>query len=186
MAALVLHTLPPRAPSSDRQRRDRATDLDVLVRTWRLPLYAHALHILKDPDAAFDAVQEVFVRALREPRFFDPTFQRRAWLFRVTRNLCFNWVRNHRRRTALVPFADPPRAPVPDPLAHAEAREQAAQVAIALSALSPPHREVLELRYFQDLSYGEIAAALHIELGTVMSRLSRAKDALAAVLAEAA
>jgi len=138
MAALVLHTLPPRAPSTDRQRRDRATDLDVLVRTWRLPLYAHALHILKDPDAAFDAVQEVFVRALREPRFFDPTFQRRAWLFRVTRNLCFNWVRNHRRRTALVPFADPPRAPVPDPLAHAEAREQAAQVAIALSALSPP------------------------------------------------
>jgi RNA polymerase sigma-70 factor (ECF subfamily) len=184
MAAFVLHTNPSRVSSLDRSRR--AADLDALVRTWRQPLYRHALHILKDPDAAFDAVQDVFVRAMREPRFFDASFQRKAWLFRVTRNLCFNWVRNHRRRAALVPFADPPRAPVPDPVAQVEAKEQHANMAIALSSLSPPHREVLELRYFRDLSYGEIADALHIELGTVMSRLSRAKDALAAVLAEAA
>lgn len=186
MAALVLHTSPPRAAAPRPSGGDRDAALDALVRTWRGPLYGHALQILRDPDAACDAVQEVFVRALREPRFFDAGFQRRAWLFRVTRNLCFNWVRNHRRRAALATFADPPRAPGPEPVASAEAREQATQVAVALSALSPPHREVLELRYFQELSYGEIADALHIELGTVMSRLSRAKDALAAVLAEAA
>jgi RNA polymerase sigma-70 factor (ECF subfamily) len=159
--------------------RDLRAGVEAVVREHRESLFRHAAWILKDHEEAIDITQEVFVRALREPRFFDLDFQRKAWLFRVTTNLCFNQVRDRRRRgeilQARAPSRDEQVSVQPDVVHHAERREQ---VSKAMEELSEAHREILTLRYYGDLSYAEISDALGIRLGTVMSRLSRAREAL--------
>lgn len=164
-------------------RTDRRAACEAMVHLWREPLFHHAAWIVKDYEEAIDLVQEVFIKALREPRLFDEEFKIKAWLYRVTSNLCFNQVRDRRRRGAILEtlpkqtFTDANQFDVV-----AKDQEQR-RIQGALEQLSEPHREILALRYHSDLSYGEIAEVLDIKLGTVMSRLSRAKTALAEVLA---
>ena len=152
-------------------REDKRAATDMVIRRFRERLYYHALYIVKSPDEAYDVVQEVFIRAIREPRFFDDDFRIRAWLFRVTSNLCFNQVRDRNRRGAILDAA--PR----EESAHGE-------VLAAMDKLSEEHKDILVLRYYDDLSYAEIADVLDIKLGTVMSRLSRARTRLAEVIGQ--
>lgn len=165
--------------------RARGEALTLLVRRYRERLTWHALSITHDPHEAHDVVQEVFLRAMREPRFFDAGFDMRAWLFRVTTNLCYNLVRDRRRRAGILsraPVESLPHgrpAPAREPVLADELREQ---LLAALAQLTPEHREILMLRYFGDLSYAEIAVRLDIKLGTVMSRLSRARGRLSEVV----
>ncbi|MCP4807232.1 MAG: RNA polymerase sigma factor [Proteobacteria bacterium] len=152
------------------------------VQRYRGALERRAVSIVKDSQEARDAVQEVFIKAMRERRFFDREFQIRAWLFRVTTNLCFNIVRDRRRRGGIL--ADMPDECVPQgstrPTREQVLRGQLREGLLgALNELTPNHREILLLRYYQDLSYAEIAETLDIRLGTVMSRLSRARGRLA-------
>lgn len=157
--------------------------LDVLVRRYRDRLVRHATGIVHDPDHAADLVQEAFVRALREPRLLDADFRAGAWLYRVTTNLALNSVRDRRRREEIVADMPGPRSASPDQADAVLDAERAELVQRALADLSPPHREILQARFFGDRSYQEIADVLGLKLGTVMSRLSRAKDALEVVLA---
>lgn len=158
---------------------DRRAAADAVVRRWREPIAHHAAWILKDWDEAIDVTQEVFIKAMREPRFFEPDFHRKAWLYRVTSNLCYNLVRDRRRRHTLLETQVQPRmqseAFQPDAVEHGERQER---ILAAMEGLSVPHREILMLRYYSDQSYAEISDTLGIKLGTVMSRLSRAKEAL--------
>ncbi len=158
---------------------------DLVVRKYRSRLYYHALCILKEPEAAYDAVQEVFIRSIREKRFFEPDFQMKAWLFRVTSNLCFNIVRDRNRRTGLLHVRKEeamPRPMVPSSNETVHAQQVRDEMLRAMEGLSASHREILLLRYYNDLSYNEIAVVLRVKLGTVMSRLSRARTRLAKVL----
>lgn len=160
----------------------RQLALDQLVRKYGERLYVHAYCILKDAHEARDVVQEVFIKAMREPRFFDADFKMQAWLYRVTRNLCFNLVRDRRRRDgilAAVPRSDEHHA---DPIEHVFGGERQDEIIEAIGQLTEDHRTILLLRYYEDMSYAEIAGALSIKLGTVMSRLSRARDRLLSVL----
>ena len=167
--------------------RDRDQAMDLVVERYRARLVHHAFGIVKDQEVARDAVQEVFIKAMRERRFFDRDFEMRAWLFRVTRNLCFNIVRDRRRRSGIL--ANMPEESVPqgrnravgDTVYGGEVR---AELLTALQELTPNHREILMLRYYGDLSYAEIAQELEIRLGTVMSRLSRARSSLHRVLGD--
>lgn len=159
--------------------RDVRAGADALVRRYREPLFHHASWILKDHEEAVDVTQEVFIRALREDRFFAPDFKMKAWLYRVTTNLCFNLVRDRRRRNVILETKVAPReeepALQPDVVTRSERQER---ILAAMDHLSEAHREILMLRYYSDLSYAEISDTLGIKLGTVMSRLSRARDAL--------
>lgn len=156
----------------------RAAAADWLVRKYRDPIFHHAAYILKDWTEATDVVQEVFIKALREPRFFTDEFNMKAWLFRVTSNLCFN-IRRDRRRRAAILDAMPPREPTPADQADVVLNaEQQQRLLACIDQLAEHHREILMLRYYSDLSYAEIADVLDIKLGTVMSRLSRAKTQL--------
>lgn len=164
--------------------RSRHAAADALVRRYREPIFHHACWILKDYEEAVDVTQEVFIKAMREERFFEPDFKMKAWLYRVTSNLCFNLVRDRRRRnvileTQVAPRLDEP-AHQPDVVSSSERQEQ---ILGAMDRLSEAHREILMLRYYSDLSYAEISDTLGIKLGTVMSRLSRAKEALTESLA---
>lgn len=165
-------------------RQDQRTAMDAVIRRFRERLYYHALYIVKSPDEAYDIVQEVFIRALREPRFFDDDFRIRAWLFRVTSNLCFNQVRDRNRRGAILDAAPKVESSHASQLDTVFEGEQRGEVLAAIEKLTDEHKDILLLRYYDDLSYAEIADTLGIKLGTVMSRLSRARTRLAEVMGQ--
>ena len=163
-------------------REDSRAAADLVIRKYREPLFHHAAWILKDWQEAIDVTQEVFIRAMREPRFFDEGFKMKAWLYRVTSNLCFNMVRDRRRRTAILESVPHPSSDEPKQAELVFHGEQQEKILAAMERLSENHRRILMLRYYSDLSYAEISDALNIKLGTVMSRLSRAKNQLMEIL----
>ena len=161
---------------------DQRSAMEVVIQKYREPLYFHARYILKDHQEAYDLVQEVFIKAMRETRLYDDEFKIKAWLFRVTTNLCFNQVRKRKRRGALLDTMMKPEALSADQFKSVFEGEQRDEVMAGLDQLSEDHREILVLRYYDDLSYSEISDVLKVKLGTVMSRLSRARLRLMEVM----
>lgn len=164
--------------------KNRKQAIELLVMKYREQLFRHAVYFIKDQDAAYDIVQETFIRAIKEQRLFNLDFRIKAWLFRVAKNLCLNQIRNKSRRTAILqanPGLDHQEADQYQQLFEGE-REIAMMK--AMEELSEEHREILILRYYDDLSYAEISQILEIKLGTVMSRLSRARAKLLTVMPE--
>lgn len=158
--------------------------MEAVIQKYRDQLYFHARYIVKDHQEAYDVVQEVFIKAMREGRIFNDEFKIKAWLFRVTSNLCFNQVRNRKRRGAILESMVKPESFSADQVESVFAGEQREELSAALDRLSDDHKEILVLRYYDDLSYAEIADVLQVKLGTVMSRLSRARMRLMAVMEE--
>ncbi len=157
---------------------DRAAARDILFRKYRDRLQYHALSILHDGAEAGDVVQEVFIKAMREPRLFDADFKVQAWLYRVTRNLCFNIVRDRRRRGGILAAMPKEESTASNQVEAVFGKERQEEVLDAIQRLTEDHRVILMMRYYEDLSYSEIADRLGIKMGTVMSRLSRARDRL--------
>jgi RNA polymerase sigma-70 factor (ECF subfamily) len=136
---------------------------------------------------AEESAQEAFIRAWLHLASYRPQFSFRSWLYRIAINAALDVLRRRPPEAALddqtlASGAEGPEAVV-------ERRERTRQVRKAVLALSPASRAVLVLREYEGLSYQEIAAALNIPLGTVMSRLNYARGqmrtALAAYLEEA-
>lgn len=149
--------------------------------------------MLGEPEAARDAVQEVFVKAFRKAGAYRPRGQVFTWLYRIAVNHCLNRV----RRRSIVRFlrldgeGAEDRAPGPepaaegaDPLAVLEARRRWQRTRRALARLPPGQRAVVVLARFEGLAHKEIAAALGITPGAVESRLVRAMRTLQAALVE--
>ena len=133
---------------------------------------------------AEDVVQEAFLRALR---FFDGFHgvNARAWLLAIVRNAGYDWLRRH-RPADVDPFEEEVHGAIdPSPTPEDFVIEQADRTRVreALEALPLPWREVLILRELEGLSYREIADVAAIKMGTVMSRLARARAALQQQLA---
>ena len=105
------------------------------------------------------------------------------WYAAILRNVCRSRLRR-RRRTVPVDVVDPPAGEQSDPAGVVEKDEQREIVRCAILALSPPQREVIVMSHFQDMSYKQMAAALDVPIGTVMSRLYHARRALKAKLTE--
>jgi RNA polymerase sigma-70 factor (ECF subfamily) len=143
-------------------------------------VYSIARHFLRGDDAAAkDAAQEAFVRMFRAAATFRSESRLSTWLYRIVANTCIDELRRRRR---VVLFGDVPRALHPA-VAPAEPGALDADVTTAVSRLSPKLRMAVLLRYFEDLSYDEMAGALGCTPGTVASRLSRAHAILARELA---
>lgn len=129
---------------------------------------------------AEDAAQDVFVRLLERARSFDGRARFSTWLHRLTVNTCLHRIERERLRRGppLPADGDEPadaRASPLDAAARAEAGERLERL---LGRLTAEHRAVLVLRELEQLSYREIALTLGIPEGTVMSRLSRARESL--------
>lgn len=140
----------------------------------------------RDADAA-DVTQEAFVRALQ---YFDSYRggDARAWLLRIVRNTALTWLDANRTAPATQGIEDAVTsdegwivggAAAEDPEARAVGEDQALRLRRVLAELPLEQREVLVLRELEDLSYREIATITGRPIGTVMSRLSRARDELA-------
>lgn len=165
------------------QRGEEAA-LDELARSCRQQAYVFALQLLGNPDDALDVAQDAMVRFFRSLARFDPERPVRPWLLRIVRNLVRD--RGRRLRVRRTESLEPdegvlrfePRDQNPDPEALAARHQLQALVWQSLQELPPSHREVLVMRDYQDMPYAEIAAALKIPKGTVMSRLHRARRQL--------
>lgn len=165
-------------------RRARAGDrtaYSALVRRHQRAVHRHLLRMVGVPDDALELTQEVFVRAWQALPQWEPSAKFRTWLFRIASNAALDLLRR-RKTIEFVPLDDAAGDAAAHPDAGPERRAQAAQelrrLEAALARLTPEHREILLLREIEDLSYEELASALALTVGTVKSRLARARAAL--------
>jgi len=163
-------------------RRGEPSAQRVVFDRYRDRVYGVALHYLRgDAAAAQDATQEVFVRFFQSATRFREDARLVTYLYRSVANACIDELRR-RRRFVFVGDMPEPLHPQTDVGAwEREALGSASEdgaLQQAVHALSPKLRMVVLMRYYEDLSYDEIAAALGVSAGTVASRLSRAHAAL--------
>lgn len=159
-----------------------ASAFEELVRTYEAPVYRLALRMCGE-SAADDVTQEAFLAAWRALPDFRGDCRFSTWLYRLTTNTGIDWLRREKRYRSADDVTElelPDDAPSPQE--QAEQSETQSAVRRALSRLSEEHRQVLLLRYMQELDYGEIAAALDVSEGTVKSRINRAKARLKELL----
>ena len=171
-----------------RTRRGDREAADALARRCRRPAYLLALQLLRDPDDALDVAQDALLRLFTTLHRVEPGRPIRPWLSAIVRNRARDLMRRRKVRRAAPLVSDDPETGVelidhsPGPADHAERAELKARIWRALGTLSEGQREILVLRAFQDLKYDGIAAVLRLPIGTVMSRLHRARKALREVL----
>ena len=148
-------------------------------------VYRTALAITCNPEAAADLLQDVFLRLYRYASHFDIDRPLEPWLYRMTTNLSYNWVKNNRRWLhPLEELVDRivslgPRSP----LVELEQKDEWALVQKALTSLPLQQRVVVVLFYLNELSLKEISGILDIPVGTVKSRLHYGRLALKRKLA---
>jgi RNA polymerase sigma-70 factor, ECF subfamily len=158
------------------QARDQAVFRELVDRYHRRLLY-YIRRILGDSAEASDVLQNVWLKVflkintLRAPGAF------RVWLYKIAHDEAIGLLRKRRKEIAAIDENDPAIAEV-DPWDDVDIRENAELVHRALERLSQPHREVLTLRFLEDLSLAEIAEIIGCEMGTVKSRLYYAKRSL--------
>jgi RNA polymerase sigma-70 factor (ECF subfamily) len=159
-------------------RAVNVADVDVLFAAHRAGVFRYLCRIVGRPETAQDLTQEVFLRVSRAPVPEADAAGRRAWVFRIARNLALNYVRDTRHDRGP---ADPREGAAP------AVQELGAAIRQALAALPPLDRDVFLLRESAGLSYDEIAAACDLTVEAVRSRLKRARvllrDALAGPIA---
>jgi RNA polymerase sigma-70 factor (ECF subfamily) len=162
-------------------RRVRAGDRQtygVLVERYQAAIIRRAQAILRDPSAAEDAAQEAFVRAYSYLHTYDDQHRLYTWLARIVTNVCLSHLSSHQWQTlpietALLVPSETLEDDDPELAALTDERTQELQAAIA--GLPSKYREVLILRYWQDLAYDEIADLTAQSLGAVKTQLRRAR-----------
>jgi len=169
-------------------RRCQTGDKDAfgaIVKRYAGAARGAAVLILGSYEDALDASQEAFVRAWRHIRTFDTEAPFYPWYAAILRNVCISKMRRRSgRRTVELVDGQARSSADSDPILLAERNERRDRIWRAIQALSPPHREIIVMNHFQGLSYKEIAAALDIPIGTVMSRLHAARQVLKSSLSD--
>ena len=161
-------------------RRARGGDLgafEELVRGHQADVYRLALHLVRDVQTAEDVTQEAFVRAYRSLRRFRGGSKFSTWLFRITRNCAVDAIRKRERRRTYESAALERERGIEEPSLRVALDE-------ALDALEPDLREPFLLIEVLGLSYLEASGVLGIAVGTVKSRMHRARRELMAALGE--
>ena len=160
------------------RRGDREAFTQLIVQ-YQVPLYNMALRMVGGPEDAADIAQEAFLRAwekirtLREAPF-------KSWLFQIAANLCYDHFRRGRRYGTMPEDEQTGKVvglgiATPDPQERAEANERNRLVRQSIAALEHDMRMAIILRDVNGLSYEEIAGVLRVPLGTVKSRIARAR-----------
>ena len=181
--------LEPRFPSA----ADRRSEFEAQALPHLRPLYNLALRLSRNEKDAEDLVQDTYLRAYRFFHRFEPGTNIRAWLFRILKNQFLNRVQQDRPISTdvdLDALTDShgmiesafPHSPTRTPEQEVMESVTAVEVDQALASLPPEYLLVVTLALVEDMSYREIAEALGIPMGTVMSRLHRGRKLLQARL----
>jgi len=163
----------------EQARRGSLSAFEEIVRRYQRRVYATAYRIVRRHEVADDVAQEAFIRAHRNLDRFDAQRPFGPWICRIAANLAVNHVRSPEAREDALPdgHAETPSTAA-GPLQGVLDAEARTLLDRALGELPAEQRAVFCLRVFDELSYREIADTLGIEMGTVMSRLSRAREKL--------
>ena len=173
----------------ERCRKGDQDAFEPLVRKYYERMVKTAYGVIRRREDAVDVVQNAFLKAYQNIGKFSGKSSFSTWLYRIVLNQAIDWKRREGRREALSlddnTEGSPPQVdqrvlpqPVEDPWQATFAGEIEAQLEKCLEALSPEHRQVILLREVQGLSYQEIAEVMECRVGTVMSRLHYAREAL--------
>jgi len=173
-----------RVPDKELIRRTQAGDtgaFDELMTRYNHAIYRLAYSMTRNHADAEDVSQETFIRAYRAIDRFDEKYRFYTWLHRIAVNLCINVFRR-RKRARLVPLPGTEIgsewADVPDPRSGEDDASLRRDLDKALTRLPAEQRAVFVLRVKDEMSYSEISKLLGIPVGTVMSRLNRARQRL--------
>lgn len=167
-----------------RARRGDKSAFGLLVKMHQRRLLRMALGMTGDSDSAMDIVQESFVKAYQALDRFEEGQPFYPWLSTIAVNLVINRSRRTKRESRLDSAADDYRDRGPDPQETLQMKETERRFLEAVRELPDAYREVFILRSFEELDYEEIAKRLGISVGTVDSRLYRARRALVDKLKE--
>ncbi|OLB03056.1 MAG: hypothetical protein AUH14_13950 [Candidatus Rokubacteria bacterium 13_2_20CM_69_15_1] len=163
----------------ERLRRGDPRAFEDLVIAYQHRVFGVALRMLRNRSEAEEIAQEVFLRVHRAVEDFRGEAKLSTWLYAITSRLCLNRLASGERRMAREGEESLERLRGDaDPAAHVERVELEAALQRAITELPEERRIVVVLRDFEGLSYEEIAAALDLPLGTVRSRLHRARTDL--------
>jgi RNA polymerase sigma-70 factor (ECF subfamily) len=156
-----------------------APEIDALFRAQAPRLHRLAMRFFAQPEAAEDAMQETFVRALERMEQFRSDADVATWLYRIAVNVCLDGLRrDSRRRTRPIEEASE-IAGCPMLIRAAEQRWMLEAVDRGIRKLKPDHRLLIILRDLEGMSYDDIRAVTGLPIGTISSRLNRAREELA-------
>ena len=166
---------------------------EALVREYEKNVYNLALRMTGSSEDAYDMSQEAFIKAYNSLASFRGDSKFSVWLYRIVSNVCLDYIRSRSRKPSVslsaenedgeeveIDIADEEQTP--ENLLDRRLTRDAVQR--GLQSLPPDHREILLLREIQGLSYEEISEALGLEVGTVKSRIFRARKKLCAFLVD--
>ena len=176
-------------------QRGQLRAYELLVTRYRQKVYSLAYTMVRNEQDATDIAQEAFVRAWNGIKKFKNDSSFYTWIYRITTNLCIDFVRKRERRptTSFEEEIDPdtsasvaePPSTNPSPRDEVLRGELRDQIDAALRELSPEHQAVVRLREFDGMDYAEIAKVMKCSIGTVMSRLHYARKHLQKLLRDA-
>ena len=168
-----------------RARRGDADAFEQLVVAYRDQVFRLALRMCGSEADADEVAQEAFLSAWRALPNFRGESQFSTWLYQLTTHAAIDLMRREKRQITADDITEVSAAdPAPSPQQQAEQSEQREIVRNAILQLAPEQREVVVLRFMEELSYEEIGAVLKLPSGTVKSRLNRAKAQLKEILSK--
>lgn len=163
-----------------------------LMDRYRDSVYYMLLKMVNNPSDADDLTIEAFGKAFKNIANYTPSYAFSTWLFRIATNNCIDFIRKKKSApTALdqqnIEQENPAttlQSDMPDPEEELIIRQKADQLNYFVSLLKPQYRKLIELRFFKEYSYEEIAYELKIPLGTVKAQIFRAKELLFNILSK--
>lgn len=167
-----------------------------LMASYREPLYLLLLRMTRNTTMADDLTVETFSKAFLQLHRYAPTSAFSSWLFSIGVNTCIDHLR--KRRVPTVSLSDlshnsagdfveyPIPSSLPDPEEQMIRHQRDEALRLIVAQLKQPYRQVIEMRYYENLSYDEIAQRTNTPIGTVKIRLSRAKNLLASIIKQQA
>lgn len=156
-----------------------ALPFETLLAEHAIRVYGAALGFMRDEQEAREMAQDALLKAWSARERYDRARPFYPWLYRIVRNTCLDAL--DRRRHRALPGLDQERVAGEhaDPGERMDQARDVHRMQVAMRTLPQPQREVLSLRHLQGLSYAQMAEVLDVPEGTVMSRLYRARKALA-------
>lgn len=162
-----------------------------LLKLYKEPLFQMLYKMIGNVDEADDLTMETFGKAFCQLDRYTPTNAFSTWLFSIGSNCCIDLIRRRRLQTvSMSSFTDsddevyelPMPSNSPTPEEEVIASQRAVRMRDVISQLKPAYRRVIEMRYFEELSYEEIAERLQLPMGTVKVHLLRARQLLASII----